>query len=248
MDILRNGSTDYNPPISLLERQDGFLKYFRQLCITLQRKLEWLLALVSPPSLAWPPKKQAWHLTDPEAAAVLFPPPPRPTVAKGKTELLLAVISPPSLTWPPKKQKQAWHLTDPKAAAALFPPPPRPTVAKGKIDLLLAVISPPSSAWPPKKQKQAWHLTDPEAAAALFPPPPRPTVAKDKIELLPAVVSPPSLAWPPKKQRNSIKHTVELPELTLAVGLTCLAVPALIVDCSRTYQGIRHDAYNVIYT
>ena len=32
---------------------------FKQLCITLQKELEWLLALVSPPSWAWPPKKQA---------------------------------------------------------------------------------------------------------------------------------------------------------------------------------------------
>ena len=42
--------------------------------------------------------------------------------------------------------------------------------------------------------------------------------------------------------RNSIKPTVGPPGLTLVVGLTCLAVPVITVDASRTYQGMASAA------
>ena len=42
--------------------------------------------------------------------------------------------------------------------------------------------------------------------------------------------------------RNSIKPTVGLTELTLAVGLTSSTVPALTIDGSRTHQGIASAA------
>ena len=178
-------------------------------------KVELLLAVVSPPSLAWPPTpwrvgKQAHaataskvqemqpatlHLADLEAAAIWVPPPPGPTVSNYIIELLLAVVSPPSLTWPPtpwRVQKQA-HAT--KASKVQELPP------------------------------AALHLADLEATTVWVLSPLMPAVSNNKIELLFAVISPPSLAWPPTPWRikrqvhaTTASKVQELPPATLRLA------------------------------
>ena len=189
-------------------------------------KIELLLAVVSLPSLTWPPtpwrvQKQAHatmaskvqerppttlHLADLEAAAVWIPSPPRPAVSINRTELLLAVVSPTSLVWPLtpcRIGKQA------QAATA------------SKVQEL---------------QPATLHLADLEAAAIWVPLPPGPTVSNNKIDLLLAVVSPPSLTWPPtpwrvQKQAHATMapKVQKLPPATLHLAdfeATTILVPA----------------------